>query len=447
MALRVIEWVNFMILQRRQSTRQNLQAKIFLIAQPISAPLNHPDRVVQSFYKAKRNLVLRLAVSRDALPMPVDHVSKLLVGFQPLPFQTVTPVLEEAPRPALPLVTPKLSEGLFQQISGVQAFVRLQESLQGLPALQGQVLPVRQQGIFLALDVGAVFALEPGLLGFTPLIQRLAQVTPHVKLVEQDRRLRGGCLGGVAEGGPHVHHRQAKAFRPLFPQPFVEWLEAFLRAVLAAEPDWAAPDQIAYHNPTGMALADRERVDADDLGDRRAHFGQLRPQVLFLQSLDGRPVEFQLRRHRFDRGVRAAPTRVVGKPPGIQRMVRQPVQSFALHLATAPAGHAPQFELQRDPGVATGQVPHPPDFAVVPAVLHRAANAAQRFFERRTRVTIRAFGSPKTPRTVACRRKPGNLYVSDNRRGDLRNLAMGRSCQKTGPLPLASNPVLMRLAA
>jgi hypothetical protein len=54
--------------------------------------------------------------------------------------------------------------------------------------------------------------------------------------------------------------------------------------------------------------------------------------------------------------------------------------------------------------------------SVVLAHLHVTAAPARRFFDRRSSVITRAFGSPKTPRTVGCGRKPGNQYASHSRR-------------------------------
>ena len=70
-----------------------------------------------------------------------------------------------------------------------------------------------------------------------------------------------------------------------------------------------------------------------------------------------------------------------------------------------------QSEILRARQVAN--LPHPP---VVPPRLDPSATIANRFFERRSRRTIRAFGSPNTPRTVALARKPANEYPSDRRR-------------------------------
>jgi hypothetical protein len=75
-----------------------------------------------------------------------------------------------------------------------------------------------------------------------------------------------------------------------------------------------------------------------------------------------------------------------------------------------------------------------------------SAVGAARFFERRFSLTIRAFGSPKMPRTVVSGRKPGNAYASHRRRFRL----LAAPIEKIHPIPstppLARNPVTMRLS-
>jgi hypothetical protein len=88
----------------------------------------------------------------------------------------------------------------------------------------------------------------------------------------------------------------------------------------------------------------------------------------------------------------------------------------------------PDPELQVDACVPGGEIAHPPHAPVVPAPVHEAARAARRFFERRSRVTMRALGSPKTPRTLASGRNPGKAYVSDSRRRCDRS-GIPRRCQ------------------
>jgi len=59
------------------------------------------------------------------------------------------------------------------------------------------------------------------------------------------------------------------------------------------------------------------------------------------------------------------------------------------------------------------------------------AVGARRFFERRFSLMMRAFGSPKMPRTVPSGRKPGNAYASHNRRLRLALAAIA----KNHPIP------------
>jgi hypothetical protein len=109
-----------------------------------------------------------------------------------------------------------------------------------------------------------------------------------------------------------------------------------------------------------------------------------------------------------DRCLPATTADIERKALGEMRIARQKIQPFALHSATTAARDASHFEFQNNPKSCARQVanlPHPP---VVPAASDPSATAANRFFERRTRCTIRTSGSPNTPRTVALAQKPAN---------------------------------------
>src|SRR5262245_39339824 len=130
--------------------------------------------------------------------MTVDHVGELLVGLQSLPFERRAPVLEEMPGPALVLVAPQLTERLLEQVGGVQPLVGAQQSPQCLAALQREVLPARQQSVFLPLDEATVPARQPRTLGLAHLIARFPPGTEEIELDERNRRLRRGDDGDVA---------------------------------------------------------------------------------------------------------------------------------------------------------------------------------------------------------------------------------------------------------
>ena len=93
----------------------------------------------------KRDLVLRMAVGRDPIPMPLDQVRELLERFQPLPAQRGTPLVEEVSRSRLALVRPQLRELFFEHRGGVESFVRREEGRQGSPLLRREILPMREE--------------------------------------------------------------------------------------------------------------------------------------------------------------------------------------------------------------------------------------------------------------------------------------------------------------
>ncbi len=372
--------------------------------------------------------------------MPIDHLGEFLVGLEPLPLQARAPVLEESSRPTLALVVPELAEGLLEQIRRVQPLVRRQQRLQAPASLHREVLPMRQQRVLLALDVAPILAAEAGILGFAYLVERLAQVAHDVELVEQNRRLRRSIVRRVAKRLPHVHHRQADARGFPLAKPVVELPHARFRTVLAAKPDRAFPDQVAHHDAVGVALPDRDLVDADRLGTGSTRLGKLRRHVLLLQRLDRIPVELQFLGNILDRPRAAAPPHVMGKALGIERIVGEERELLALHFAAALALYAPYLELEVNARVAAGEIPRAARAPVVPTPVHPCAAAAGRFFERRTRVMTRAFGSPNTPRTVLCGRNPGKAYASHSRRCRFAELAIGRSSQFRAALETASFP-------
>jgi len=270
--------------------------------------------------------------------------------------------------------------------------------------------------VLLSLDVAPLAAFEAGVLALAHGIERLAQVPHDVELVEQNRGFRRSRGRRLAERLPHVHHRQADALALLWAEPVVEQSHAGLGAIAAAEPDRPPALQIAHHDAVGVALADRDLVDADRPGGRRARARQLRPHVLLVELLDRVPIELQLLRHILDRRDAAAPADEGGKALGVKRIVGQELKPLPPHLAARSATHAPDLDLKIDARVAARQVAHAPNLAIVPAPMQAAAVGAARFFERRFSLTMRALGSPKMPRTVPSGRKPENAYASQRRR-------------------------------
>src|SRR5713101_161507 len=215
-----------------------------------------------------------------------------------------------------------------------------------------------------------------------------------------------------------ANHRTAPCSPPSGPRP---------------KPDRAPPNEVAHHDPIGVPLADRDLVDANGLGTRRTRFGELRAHVLLFQRLDSVPVEIEFLRDVLDRRLPTATAYVKGKAFGIERVVRQELQLLALHVTATPARHAPNLDLQVDARVATGKIANQPYAPIVPARVHATAAAADCFFERRTRMTTRAFGSPNTPRTVGCGRNPGKVYVSHSRRGRFAEFGIGSGWQIPTP--------------
>ena len=69
-------------LQGGQHASEDLEPQVVLVAQAVGASLDDPDLVIEPLDEAERDLVLRPAIGRDAVPVTVDHGGELLVRLQ-----------------------------------------------------------------------------------------------------------------------------------------------------------------------------------------------------------------------------------------------------------------------------------------------------------------------------------------------------------------------------
>jgi hypothetical protein len=146
-----------------------------------------------------------------------------------------------------------------------------------------------------------------------------------VELVEQNCGLRRFVLRDVAERFPHVHHGKFD-FAALFgAEPVVELRHAGLGTIRAAKPDRPFANQVADHDAIAVALADRDLVDAERAGTRRAGTLELGLHVLLLQRRDRVPVELELCGDIADRCLPAAAADIESKAFGEMRIVRQKI--------------------------------------------------------------------------------------------------------------------------
>src|SRR3989442_14950339 len=64
---------------RRQHAGKDLEPEVLLVAEPVRAALEDADLVVQPLDEAERDLVLRAAIGRDPVPVPINHRGEFLV--------------------------------------------------------------------------------------------------------------------------------------------------------------------------------------------------------------------------------------------------------------------------------------------------------------------------------------------------------------------------------
>jgi len=392
----------------RQEGRENLEPEILLIPIAVGAPLNHADLVIQSFDQAQLDLVAGGAIRHDAVPVPFDQGGKSLKGAESLPLELFPPAGEELARPACPTRRPELPELLLEQVGRGQALVGPQQLLERAAAGQREIGLMREQRVPLALDEGPLLRGDAFVLGAADLIHRVRQMAQDVELVEENLSLGGMGLHRGTEGFPHVHHRQPNPGRLLGAQVDEKAIQVGFGPAPPADPDGAPPFQVADHDAIRMALVDRQLIHADHLRGRLGRLGQPGPQVLGVQVLDRVLVQVQQLGHGLVRQVPTQGAYVVGKPLGIARILRQPIQPLHLYPLTARAGHAPLLERQIEAPAGGISIPHSARRAVIEGAVPRPTARAHGRFFRRTRVTSRAWGSPKIPCSRLRARNPGN---------------------------------------
>jgi hypothetical protein len=119
--------------------------------QAVGSALDDPDLIVEALDEAEGDFIFRLAIGGNSIPVSLNHLGELLVRLEPLPLQLFAPALEELPRPGFAVVVPQLTEGLLEQIRGIEAFVGAEQQLEGLARRAFEILGMREQRILLTL--------------------------------------------------------------------------------------------------------------------------------------------------------------------------------------------------------------------------------------------------------------------------------------------------------
>jgi hypothetical protein len=159
------------------------------------------------------------------------------------------------------------------------------------------------------------------------------------------------------------------------------------------------PNQMGRRRTRSLTTINRHLIDPADLRPRHPDPPELLAHILLIQLLDRLPVQMKLVGHVLQGGGPAASSHKEGKPLRVKGIVGDPRWALLPHHATALAQDTPDFDRQIHAGISTRKIPDLARLAIVKRPMRSPARAADRFFPRRTSRRIRAFGSPKHPRT------------------------------------------------
>jgi hypothetical protein len=329
--------------------------------------LNDPNLVIETFHETEGDLVIRLAITDDAVPMAFDQPGKLPVRFQPTPLELGFPVLEELARPSGITVIPELPKRFLEHIRFVQTFVGLEQQIQGSPPVQIEIGPPRQERITMSLDETPVFCGNSGVFLPPDIVHRLGQVLQDMEFIKDDFSVWRVALERVPKRFPHVHDRQAQRTIPLESHIGEEPVHVFFRTTeLSAHPDRALLVKVRNHDGIVVALADGDFINAD--GPQAAGRQVFRPEIFHVGDIHPPhlvPIKVVELGRLLDRHRPAEPAdglfETLGETPGFG----QPGKGFLFHAPTSPALHPPILEFQVDPRSAGVQVPNPMNPAVI----------------------------------------------------------------------------------
>src|SRR6267143_1045600 len=131
--------------------------------------------------------------------------------------------------------------------------------------------------------------------------------------------------------------------------------------------------RFADHDPVFVALRTEISSMPIAVGAGVPALANWAAHVLLVQRLHGMPIQLQLLGNIPDWRAAAAAADVKSKPLGVERVVRQELQTLALHLAALAAPDAPYLELQEYAQAAGRKISSAANRAIVPPAMVSSA--------------------------------------------------------------------------
>src|SRR6266542_2771242 len=234
-----------MLRERRQEGCDDLEVQVVVVVVAVGATLQNADLIVKALDDPETYLVVGMAVRDDAVPMPLDHIGKALVGLEALPLQAVAPSVEEGTGPDGVGVIPELAKVLLEHVRGVQTLVGVEQLAKARLSLEREIVAVREQRVALTFDEGAVFLSSTLVLVAAYSTERVGQVSQDMELVKSDSSVLRVAVDRVAKWLPHVDGRQLDSQAFSRSQSSKKKVAVSFRSSLPADPNRTTSVQIA----------------------------------------------------------------------------------------------------------------------------------------------------------------------------------------------------------
>jgi len=256
----------------------------------ITAPLDHLDLVIEAF---KATVVDRIiAVIEQSVGVAMERLCEFPQRLDAAHFRSPGPLCEKEHSLVALLAIPQTLQVVLEHINHIQVLVQRAEFFQSAELLWRKILLVLQQQV--PGPSQDRFVLRFRLLEFfhSHFVDDFRVVADDVKLVEDDRRLRGAVLDGGDVRIPHVYCDGFDAMGDFHTDLIEKGLQRRLAPTLS-HPDDPGTIKIQHQGQVFMMFLVGDFIDRQKAQTGVVRVGECLLQGSLVDLLDGLPVHPQ----------------------------------------------------------------------------------------------------------------------------------------------------------
>jgi len=268
----------------------DLKGEVIQIVETITTPLNHLDLVIEAF---KATVVDRMiAVIEQSVGVAMERLCEFHQRLNAALFRSLDPLGEKERSPVVLRAIPQALQIILEHINHIQVLVQGAEFFQSTELLWRKIILVLQQQV--PGPSQDRFVLRFRLLEFfhSHFVDDFRVVADDVKLVEDDRSLRGTGLDGRNVRVPHVDGDGSDAVGNFLAYLVEEGFQRGLASTLS-HPDDPGTIKIQHNGQVFMMFLVGDFIDRQKAQTGVVGVGECLLQSPLVDFLDGLPVHPQ----------------------------------------------------------------------------------------------------------------------------------------------------------